>query len=88
MKLMNMKLARIKKDLSQKELGNMLGVSSATINRIELGKQNVTLSRLKDIAKVLDVDMKEILEEEEQGGYLYEYKNDWGAVEIYKQHIS
>ena len=65
MKLMNMKLARIKKDLSQKELGNMLGVSSATINRIELGKQNVTLSRLKDIAKVLDVDMKEILEEEE-----------------------
>ena len=43
----------------------MLGVSSATINRIELGKQNVTLSRLKDIAKVLDVDMKEILEEEE-----------------------
>ena len=34
MKLMNMKLARIKKDLSQKELGNMLGVSSATINRI------------------------------------------------------
>ena len=65
MKLMNMKLARIKKDLSQKELGNMLCVSSATINRIELGKQNVTLSRLKDIAKVLDVDMKEILEEEE-----------------------
>ena len=65
MKLMNMKLARIKKDLSQKELGNMLGVSSATINRRELGKQNVTLSRLKDIAKVLDVDMKEILEEEE-----------------------
>ena len=65
MKLMNMKLARIKKDLSQKELGNMLGVSSATINRIELGKQNVTLSRLKDIAKVLVVDMKKILEEEE-----------------------
>lgn len=58
-----MKLARVKKDLSQKELGNMLGVSSATINRIELGKQNITLSRLKDIAKALDVDPKELIEE-------------------------
>lgn len=63
MKLINMKLARVKKDLSQKELGNMLGVSSATINRIELGKQNITLSRLKDIAKALDVDPKELIEE-------------------------
>ena len=58
-----MKLARIKKDLSQKELANILGVSSATINRIELGKQSITLSRLKDIAKALDVDMKELIEE-------------------------
>lgn len=64
MKLINMKLARIKKNLSQKELGSMIGISSATINRIESGKQDVKLSRLKKIAKVLDVDIKELLEEE------------------------
>lgn len=64
MKLINMKLARIKKDLSQKDLGNMLGISSATINRIEIGKQDVTLSRLKTIAKALDVDVIDLLEED------------------------
>ena len=64
MKLINMKLARIKKGLSQKELGNILGISSSTINRIEVGKQDVTLSRLKDIAKALEVDIKELLGED------------------------
>ncbi len=49
--MIGLKIARIKKDLTQKQLGELIGVSPATINRIELGKQSVKLSTLKKYLK-------------------------------------
>ena len=57
------KLARIKKDLTQKQLGDLVGVSPATINRIELGKQSIKLDILKKIADILEVSINELIEE-------------------------
>ena len=57
------KLARIKKDMTQKQLGELVGVSPATINRIELGKQSIKLETLKKIAEILEVTVNELIEE-------------------------
>ena len=57
------KLSRIKKDMTQKQLGELVGVSPATINRIELGKQSIKLETLKKIAEILEVTVNELIEE-------------------------
>lgn len=59
----NIKLSRIKKDMTQKQLGELVGVSPATINRIELGKQSIKLDILKKIAEILEVTVNELIEE-------------------------
>ena len=59
----NIKLSRIKKDMTQKQLGELVGVSPATINRIELGKQSIKLETLKKIAEILEVTVNELIEE-------------------------
>ena len=59
----NIKLSRIKKDMTQKQLGELVGVSAATINRIELGKQSIKLETLKKIAEILEVTVNELIEE-------------------------
>lgn len=61
--MIGLKIARIKKDLTQKQLGELIGVSPATINRIELGKQSITLDTLKKISKVLEIPVNELIEE-------------------------
>ena len=58
----NIKLSRIKKDMTQKQLGELVGVSPATINRIELGKQSIKLETLKKIAEILEVTVNELIE--------------------------
>lgn len=57
------KLSRIKKDMTQKQLGELVGVSPATINRIELGKQSIKLDTLRKIAEILEVTVNELIEE-------------------------
>lgn len=52
-------IARIRgqKGLTQKELAKKLGTSQSAINRIEAGKQNVTLEMLARISDVLDKEL-------------------------------
>lgn len=58
---MNVKIKRITKGLSQKELSKMVGVSNVTIVKIEKGNiENVKFGTLKKIATVLDSTVPEL----------------------------
>ncbi|GAB4002187.1 hypothetical protein GCM10028807_60280 [Spirosoma daeguense] len=48
------KQARISQGLTQKEMGEKMGVSEATFNRYETGKQNLTIDTLQKIADALE----------------------------------
>ncbi len=58
---------RLKKDLSYRELANLIGVSHGTIRNIEEGKTNPSLDVLYKICRGLLIDMEELLRET---GYL------------------
>ena len=47
--------ARKAKGLTQKELGEKLGVSESTVNQYESGKQNLTIETLSKISEALDL---------------------------------
>ncbi len=62
---MKIKIARIKKELTQKQLAEILGMSPSTINRIEVGKQDIRdlkLGTLEKITKTLDISLIDLLE--------------------------
>ncbi|MBQ9011975.1 MAG: helix-turn-helix transcriptional regulator [Bacilli bacterium] len=63
--MLDLKISRIKKGLSQKQLGDILGMSPSTICRLETGKKNVLdlkVSTLKNISEVLEIPVNELLE--------------------------
>lgn len=49
--------ARKGKGLTQKELGEKLGVADSVITNYESGKQNLTIETLQKVAQVLEVDI-------------------------------
>nr|WP_330403960.1 helix-turn-helix transcriptional regulator [Peptostreptococcus russellii] len=55
-----MKSARAAKDLSQKELADLVGVSRQTIIAIEKGDYNPTINLCVSICKVLDKTLDEL----------------------------
>lgn len=55
------RLVRQAKDIPQETLANECEVDYSQINRMELGKVNFSISNLYRIAKVLDIDPKELL---------------------------
>lgn len=55
---MNVKLARIKAGLTQKQLAELVGLSNVTIVKIEKGNyNNITRGTMIKIAKVLNSDV-------------------------------
>lgn len=50
--------ARIALDISQKELGERVGLPQSNIARLESGKVNPRLSNVLEIARALDMDLK------------------------------
>lgn len=60
--MFNLKLARIKKNLTQKQLAELVGVSSSTINRIETGKQILKIDMLNKLAEILEIPVNELLQ--------------------------
>ena len=62
---LNIKIARIRKGLTQKQLAEQIGASRISITGLESGKfLNPTLRTLKKIAKALDVSISELLDGE------------------------
>ena len=52
---------RMQKELTQQKLANMVGVSQPMIAQIERGTKPVTIQLAKEIARVLEVDILEII---------------------------
>ena len=63
----NLRKARLAKKLSQKELADELGVTTATISRYESGERKLPVETAKRIAEILEVDWYTLFDEEEQG---------------------
>ena len=63
---MKMKLARIEKNLNQKELADLVDVTRQTIGLIERGNYNPTLNLCINIAKALDRTLDQLFWEVDQ----------------------
>ncbi len=64
MKNLSLKAARAGKDLTQQQLADMCEVSRQTINAIEKGDYNPTISLCIKICKALDKTLDELFWEE------------------------
>ncbi len=59
-----LKVGRVKKGLTQKQLSEILGMSIATVNKIEKGTKSIDDMRVKDLKKLceaLDISTNDIL---------------------------
>ncbi|NLK72108.1 MAG: helix-turn-helix transcriptional regulator [Clostridiales bacterium] len=56
---------RVKKDITQGELAEAVGVRRETITHLENGKYNPSLKLAFDIAKVLDASVEELFKYED-----------------------
>ena len=76
---MNVKLARIKAGLTQKELAALVGISNVTIVKIEKGNyDSITRATMIKIAKVLNSNVTELFFSEEE----------WEKAKLHFQNIS
>lgn len=58
---LNIKAERIKKELSQEQLAELISTSRNTISLIERGKQNLSILKFIAIAKVLKIDLNDLI---------------------------
>lgn len=58
--------ARIGKGISVEDLSELVNLGPAAIYRLEIGATSTTISRLVEIARVLDLDVAELLGTEEE----------------------
>lgn len=57
----NVKIARIKKDLTQERLSEILDINQNYIACIECGRQNMSLGKILELANALQVDIETLL---------------------------
>ncbi len=62
------RLRRLRREraLSQQDIERMTGVAQATLSDLEQGKRGARASTLRKLAKLLDVEPKELMKEEDQ----------------------
>lgn len=58
----NLKIERIRKDLTQEQLSEKMGVSRTYLASIEGGKENMSLAKVLELANYLEVDIKTLLD--------------------------
>lgn len=61
----NIKRVRKEKKMTQKDLGEIVGISNTYLSDIEIGRTNPSIKTLKRIAKGLDVSYVELLKDTE-----------------------
>lgn len=69
----NLKLFRKKKNLTQQELGEMLGVKKSTVSRWESGERAMTVENIKKVSQVLNVPVGAFLSDNDS----YESQRRW-----------
>lgn len=57
----NVKIERIKKDLAQEQLAEILDVSQNYIACVETGKQNMSLGKILELSEALNVNIEMLL---------------------------
>ena len=57
----NVKIERIKQDLTQEQLGEIMDKSINYISNIENGKQNMSLGKVLELANYLNTDINNLL---------------------------
>lgn len=60
-----MKAARAKRDMSQKELAEAVGISRQTVNAIEQGEYNPTIKLCRAICRYLGTTLDELFWEDD-----------------------
>lgn len=61
----NVKIMRIKNDLTQEQLAERMGVSQHYLACIETGRQNMSLGKILGLANALNVSINQLLEFDE-----------------------
>jgi len=64
-KNLSIKVARAERDLTQKDLAEMVGVSRQTINAIEKGEYNPTIKLCRAICRALGKTLDELFWEDD-----------------------
>ncbi len=57
----NVKIERVKKDLTQEQLAEVMGVSQNYVASIEGGKENMSLGKILELSKALEIDIEDLL---------------------------
>lgn len=57
----NVKIERIKKDLTQEQLSEILDVNSNYIACIECGRQNMSLGKILELSDALQINIEKLL---------------------------
>lgn len=57
----NVKIERLRQNLSQEQVAEIMGVSHAYYASIERGKENMSLGKVLELAEYLNVDIEKLL---------------------------
>ncbi len=58
---LNVKFARMRKNLTQEQLAEIMDIHWTYVAKIETGKINMSLGKILELAKVLNVDINKLL---------------------------
>lgn len=58
----NVKIERIKKDLTQEQLAEIMGVSQNFVSNIESGKENMSLAKILELSQYIGTDITCLLQ--------------------------
>lgn len=58
---LNVKIARIKRELTQEQLANLMDIHLTYIAKIETGKINMSLAKILELSKALKTDINKLL---------------------------
>lgn len=58
----NVKIERIKKDLTQEQFAEILGVSTNYVACVENGRQNMSLGKVLELSHALLIDINKLLD--------------------------
>ena len=58
---LNVKIARLKKGLTQEQLAELMNIHLTYIARIETGKINMSLGKILELANTINIDINKLL---------------------------
>lgn len=65
-KNISLKVARVEKNMTQKELAQAVGISRQTMNAIESGEYNPTIKLCRKICRLLEKSLDDLFWEDEE----------------------